>query len=146
MRFRLVVALLALTVLTPTAQAGKPISKRPDCPDQTIAYSKKNAGRYRAAVLCLMSFVRANQGMNKFSRDTKLQTAGQRWANRLGQTGETTHGKSVAEIPKRIARAGYKAQALNEGLGLGAPSDSPYLLVDNMMTGFACTEILDPRF
>src|SRR4051795_11956431 len=146
MRRKLVIALLALTVLAPAAQAGKRISKQPHCADQTIAYSKKNAARYRASVLCLMSFVRHNQGLNKFSQDDKLEKAGQKWADRLGQTGDTTHGKSVAEIPKRIAKAGYRAQALNEGLGLGAPSDSPYALVDNMMTGYACTEILDPRF
>lgn len=146
MRLRLVVALLALTVLAPAAQAGKRISKRPDCADQTIAYSKKNAARYRAAVLCLMSFVRVNQGLNELSESGDLQQAGQGWANHLGKTGGTTHGKTVAEIPKRIAKAGYKAQALNEGLGLGAPSDSPYALVDNMMTDYACTEILDPRF
>ena len=147
MPLRLVVALLALTVLAPpAAQAGKRISKQPHCADQTIAYSKKNAARYRAAVLCLMSFVRDNQGMNKLKQNGSLQKAGQKWADVLGQTGEATHGKSVAEIPKRIAKAGYKAQAVNEGLGLGAPTDSPYALVDNMMTGYACTEILDPRF
>src|SRR3954451_5738132 len=143
---RLMVALLALAVLAPTAQAGKRISKAPNCPDQTITYSKKNAERYRAALLCLMSFIRDNQGMNKLHKDAKLQKAGQKWANVLGQTGETTHGKSVAEIPKRIAKAGYKAQALNEGLGLGPADNSPYDLMSNMMTDYACTEILDPRF
>src|SRR4051794_31130072 len=126
MRRKLVIALLALTVLAPGAEAGKRISKTPDCADQTIAYSKENAARYRAAVMCLMSFVRHNQGLNKLKQDGKLQKAGQKWADVLGATGETTHGKSVAEIPKRIAKAGYKAQALNEGLGLGGPSDSPY--------------------
>src|SRR3954469_8474784 len=114
MRQRLLVALLALTVLAPAAEAGKRIPKRPDCADQTIAYSKENAGRYRAAVLCLMSFVRHNQGLNKLSQDGKLQKAGQTVADQLGKTGETTHGTSGAEIPKRIAKAGYRAQALNE--------------------------------
>src|SRR3954447_7025454 len=146
MRRKLVVPLLALAVLAPSADAGKRISKTPKCPDQTITYSKKNAEKYRAALLCLMSFVRENQGMNKLSKDSKLQKAGQKWADVLGQTGETTHGKSVAEIPKRIAKAGYKAQALNEGLGVGPADNSPYDLMSNMMTDYACTEILDPRF
>lgn len=142
---------LALTVtlllaLAPAARAGKPIKPRPQCPDMYIGYTKADAGKYRAALLCLMSAVRRDQKLNALEDNAKLRRAGQRWANHLGKTGETTHGKSVAEIPKRIAKAGYRASAVNEGLGIGSADSTPYDLAASMMTDFACTEILDPRF
>ncbi|MEA2123716.1 MAG: hypothetical protein QOI80_498 [Solirubrobacteraceae bacterium] len=142
----LVLALAAIAVAAPVAQAGKPIKPRPQCPDMNIRYSNADAGRFRDAVLCLMSAVREDQKLNALKDNAKLRKAGQRWANHLGKTGETTHGKSVAEIPRRIAKAGYRASAVNEGLGLDGKEGTPYGLVASMMTDFACTEILDPRF
>jgi uncharacterized protein YkwD len=140
------VALTLLAIATPVAQAGKPIKPRPQCPDMYLQYSKADAGKFRDALLCLMSAVRRDQKLNALEGDDKLRKAGQRWANHLGKTGETTHGTSVAQIPKRIAKAGYRASAVNEGLGLGSPDSTPYDLMASMMTDFACTEILDPRF
>jgi uncharacterized protein YkwD len=141
--------LLVVTVLgiaAPAAQAGRPITPRPQCPDMYVRYAKADAVRYRDALLCLISAVRRDQKLNALHADERLRKAGQRWANHLGRTGETTHGKSVAQIPKRIAKAGYKASAVNEGLGIASADGTPYDLVSLMMTDFACTEILDPRF
>ena len=146
MRKLLLLVLLLTLTAAPAAHAGKSIKQRPDCTDQYVQYSKRTAERYRYAVLCLMSFARTQFKLNALKQSAQLEKAGQKWASHLAKTGETTHGPSVALIPKRILEAGYRAQAVNEGLGIGDPSYTPYDIVDSMMHDFACTEILDPRF
>ena len=143
----LTVAFAALALTAPSAHAGKPITKLAACADQDMQYqSSADAKRYRAAVFCLINAVRKTQGFGPLKRDARLEKAGQGWATAQRRVAGISHGKSVAEIPKRIARAGYRASALNEGLGLGEPSATPYDLAANMMDDYACTEILDPRF
>ena len=140
-------ALIVLACLVPAAEAGRAVKHRPDCPDMYAHYlGKADRARFRSGVLCLMSALRKEFHLNALTRDARLETAGQGWANHLARTGRANHGKSYAEIPKRIARAGYRAQAVNEGLGIGLADETPYSLMRSMMTDFACTEILDPRF
>lgn len=150
MRRLTVLAVTAAALLAgaaPAAHGGSRITRLASCPDQEMRYAGPgDAVRFRAAVVCLVSAVRRSQGLNAVKRSPALERAGQGWATTQARTGAVSHGRSVAGIPRRIARAGYRADALNEGLGFGEPGDSPYKVVSSMMGDFACTEILDPRF
>lgn len=139
-------ALAGLLVAAPAAHAGAPITGMDPCPDQGARYaSPADAATVKRAVLCVISEVRQAQGLPALKLDARLARSAQRHATGQARAGTMTHGR-IADIPKRIARAGYRAAALNEGLGLGAPDSSAYDLVGVMVQGGACSQILDPRF
>lgn len=138
---------LVAALLPAHALAGPPIKRLAACEDQSARYSgPTDAVRFRAAVLCLMSSARKAQGLPTLARDAKLERSAQGHATSQAKSGALSHGKSTSEIPKRIARAGYKAAAVNEALGIGTGDETAYALVARMMEQFPCTQILDPRF
>jgi uncharacterized protein YkwD len=146
---KLVLAFVVLLVLgvAPAAHAGPPIKNLGTCDAQDATYAQPDdATDFKAAVVCLISEIRKSQSLNVLRADAKLAKSAQGHATNQARAGALSHGKSVNEIPKRIARAGYKATALNEGLGIGISDQTAYEIVTSMMQDFACTEILDPRF
>ncbi|WP_354698691.1 hypothetical protein DSM112329_04382 [Paraconexibacter sp. AEG42_29] len=152
MRMRLMgaAALVACALAAASAEAGAPIPKLSACKDQDLPYTgKADDVRFRSAVVCLIGRVRQSQRLNVLRRDAKLESAGQKHSATRARTGNLSHGgEPNIVIPRRIKAAGYRAQALNEGIGWGdLDTTTPFEVVSGMMVQYdACAQILDPRF
>lgn len=143
-------SLAALLVLVPAADAGSPIKKLPAC-EHAYLFPFSNAtpkADFRDGMLCLINAVRKSQHLPALRRDAKLESVAQAQSDKFAKTGSASHGKTLADIGKRMAKKGYKPAAYNEAFSLVNAPGSPYgLLVASMRAkSVPCSEILDPRF
>jgi uncharacterized protein YkwD len=131
------------------AQAG-PIPRTKACPDQNMTLrSPADVPRYRAAVVCVIGRVRHARGLNVLRRDARLERAGQLQAEHRAKVGVLGHsGDPNVVIPRQIRAQGYKAAAVNEGIGWGdLAAATPFEVVSGMMVQYdACAQIQDRRF
>src|SRR5687768_3618800 len=103
-------ATLSLLVIAAPAPAGPPIRTLAPCAGQDASYGgPQDDARVRAAVHCLMNEIRRSQGLPALREDARLRRAAQGHATAQARSGALNHGRSVSEIPRRIARAGYRA-------------------------------------
>jgi hypothetical protein len=139
-----------MLVLAPAAGAGAPIKKLPAC-EHAYLFPFGNStpkADFRDGMLCLINAVRKSQHLPALKRDAKLESVAQAQSDRFAKTGSASHGKTLADIGKRMQKQGYKPAAYNEAFSLVNAPGSPYgLLVASMRAKTVpCSEILDPRF
>lgn len=145
----LAVAIVVAVLAAAPAHAG-PIPPFKACPDQNMTVrSSADFPRYRAAVVCVIGRVRHTLGLNVLRRDARLERAGQLQAEHRAKVGVLGHsGEPSVVIPKQIRAQGYKAAAVNEGIGWGdLAAATPFEVVSGMMVQYdACAQIQDRRF
>lgn len=143
-------ALVAALVLAPAAQAGAPVKKLPSCGHAYLFPFSNSSPKadFRDGVLCLINAVRKSQHLPALKRDAKLESVAQSQSDKFAKTGRANHGKTLADIGKRMQQKGYKPAAYNEAFSLVNAPGSPYGLLVAMMREkqVPCSEILDPRF
>lgn len=144
-----IAALLSLA-FAPVADAGAPIRKLPTCEHAYLFPFSNSSPKadFRDGVLCLINAVRKSQHLPALKRDAKLESVAQAQSDKFAETGSASHGKTLAEIGKRMERKGYRPAAYNEAFSLVNAPGSPYGLLVAMMRErtVPCSEILDPRF
>ena len=144
------VAVVLIVAMAVPAQARGPVPRLKACNDQNMTVrSPADFPRYRAAVVCVIGRVRRKLGLNVLKRHPKLERAGQRQAKQRAKEGFFGHsGEPDKVIPRQFKAVGYKAAALNEGIGWGdVAAATPFEVVGGMMVQYdACAQIQDRRF
>jgi uncharacterized protein YkwD len=139
---RLLAPLSVLLVLAAAAPAAAQ-TERPECPGADVSVLR-DAGRARAAVLCIVNVERTVRGLPPVAAEGRLDAASQGHSDDMAERGFFDHVTPEGRTPAdRADAAGYPYSSLYENIALGQTTARQVMLGWMRSTGH-CHGVLAP--